>query len=138
VAFIGKSAAIGSWSGYVIVSVSLAAGATALPFNASADAAASPPSCRQGGSVAVWRVVLTTTARVAVVACGAGAGDAGRSVYSATVEVLRATVVRVQFSIGGEGMTMAVFGPDIRAKFLAGLARGLGVDVLRVRLIQVL
>jgi hypothetical protein len=133
----GTQTASGGWSGFVIVSVTPAAGAAALPFNASVGAAASPPSCWQGGNSAVWRTVLTATARVTVVACGAGAGDAGRPVYSATVTVLPKAAVRVHLTLGGAGLTAAAFTPAIRSGFMTGVARELGVDALRVMLLQV-
>ena len=80
---------------------------------------------------------MTSSARVVVVACGAGAGPGGRSVYAATVQVVPAAAVRVQFTLGGPGMSAADFTSTMRAAFVAGIARGLGVDILRVLLLQV-
>lgn len=133
----GTRSTSGSWSGFVIITVTPASAVTALPFNATADVAAASVSCAAGGQFAPWRVVLRATARVAVVACGASAGAKGRSVYSATVTVEVAATVRVEFSVGGGGLTAAAFTPVLRSAFVTAVARNLGINVLRVEILQV-
>ena len=140
----GEQSATGAWSGFVLVTVTPAAGPGALPFNASADSAAAPPSCAGGGQASRWRAALASTARVAVAVCGAGSarsGGGGRTVFAATVAIAAAATVRVQFSIGPAGgsdrLTLATFTPAVRAGFVAAVARRLGVDELRIEILQV-
>ncbi len=139
----GVKSATGAWSGYVIVTAVPAIGPAALPFNASADAVAAPPTCARGGQTVAWRVALMATARVVVTVCGAGSARSaggGRMIFAATVAVTPvATVrVRVSFGAGGRGgLATAAFTPAVRAGFVAAVARRLGVDELRIEIIQV-
>jgi hypothetical protein len=141
----GVQSASGAWSGYVLVTAVPAVGPAALPFNASADAVAAPPTCARGGQTVAWRVALAGTARVAVTACGAGsarsASGGGRTIFAATVAVAPAATVRVRLSLGpagggGGGMAASAFTPAVRAGFVAAVARRLGVDALRVEFVQ--
>ncbi len=143
-AFEGERGASGAWSGYVLVTVTPAAGPAALPFNASADAVAAPPTCAGGGQAGRWRAALAATARVAVAVCGSGSarsGGGGRTVFAATVSVAAAATVRVRFSMrpaaGSGRLTSETFTPAVRAGFVAAVARRLGVDELRVEILQV-
>ena len=126
------------------MTVTPASGPAALPFNASADAAAAPPTCAGGGQASRWRAALSATARVAVAVCGSGiaqSGGSGRTVFVATVAVAAAATVRVQFVVrpasGSGRLTSATFTPAVRAGFVAAVARRLGVDELRIEIVQV-
>jgi hypothetical protein len=141
----GVKSASGAWSGYVIVTAVPAIGPAALSFNASADAVAAPPTCARGGQTGAWRVALVATARVAVTVCGAGSARSaggGRTIFAATVAVAPAATVRVRVSFGpaagSGGLAAAAFTPAVRVGFVAAVARRLGVDELRIEIIQVL
>ena len=52
------------------------------------------------------------------------------------VQVEAAATVQVQLTVGGAGLTTATFTPALRAAFVEAVAARLGVDPLRVELLQ--